>query len=188
MIILWARMIYSASQHTLPQSNVITASVLSCELFTICCLHLARRPLFVATGFEKLGLPLEFDQIETICQWTFCFIETFMFSSMLPWIAETSMLLSLLPCFMRTKGDIFVCFISVLLSLCLQGKLWRYAVLILFEFMIGMLSEVYFETNVKLKTKDETADEDIANTTTRLQVDKRKKKTFKGKKRRNRAN
>jgi len=59
--------------------------------------------------------------------------------------------------------------------------------LIVVEFMIGLLSEVFFETKDELKTENkekEVSEERITNVTTQLQAGKRKKKSFKGKKKR----
>jgi len=136
--------------------------------------------LLIASSFEKVGLSLLEDEIEMICWWTFWLAETFMFSYILPWIQSSGS--------WSIQYDIAVCIISSSLqSLFLQGKFLRYAMLIVVEFMIGLLSEVFFETKDELKTENkekEVSEERITNVTTQLQAGKRKKKSFKGKKKR----
>jgi hypothetical protein len=151
VIALWSQMIYSAYKGTLPCIDNVPASEtiemithLSIELLGMCLMVTARFVDFISIFSEESE-----ENIDLLC-----------------WCLGQTCLMCMITWHGRTKYETLVlCISAIILPLCLQGRFWRYVILVIMEIILGVL---FFETKER-----ENA-----------QVDKRKKKSFKGKKKR----
>ena len=118
--------------------------------------------------FDYFAVFDEIDEMELYCEWSNLF-----------WFGETAVLCSMVACFLES-APLYIPIVlatTPLLTLCFKGKFSRYAVFMLLLVLI----------NGWLKKEQRVAEEKIMNIKTQLQADKRKKKTFKGKKKRARV-
>jgi len=200
-------MIYSAYKGTLPHiDNAYSREMIAplfVDVFGMYCLYIARSQLSVVNFFAKLGFSFDEESEESEV-----LLHRFLF-----WLGET-FLMFMIMWHARTKCEELVIFISVpLLSLWLQGRILRYIMIVLLELLVvfvsigffgfkdddeeereagGEITETDSEDKITEKVEEEKvsekkAEEEKINITTQLQADKRKKKTFKGKKKRTRV-